>query len=123
MSAGLPGVALGGLFYLLSALLGPLVELRRASQGRSTPASRRLVARHFAFAAAMLAALDLAREVMALLGGRPGGIPVAGALVGLALLATVLLATKAVELVVAARARRRRARRRPVRVAPQGADA
>jgi hypothetical protein len=59
MSAGLPGLGLGGLFFILSALVAPFFELGRMARGRSSAASRRTVARQFAQAALMVAAVDL----------------------------------------------------------------
>jgi hypothetical protein len=59
MSAGLPGLGLGGLFFILSALAAPLVEGWRAMQGRSSAAARRQVGRQFAIAATMIATVDL----------------------------------------------------------------
>jgi len=130
MGPGQPGLALGGLFYLLLALLGPVVEIARALHGRSTAASRRLVARHFALAASMLVALDLMYRGVGLLFASPGGAPgAAGAeapsgglialpttplLLGLALLALVLTATKLADLGLRLSADLRRRRRRPI---------
>ena len=55
MSAGLPGLGLGGLFFVLSALVAPVVELRRSLQGRSSAAAWRQVGRQFAIAVVMVA--------------------------------------------------------------------
>jgi hypothetical protein len=44
MTAGLPGSGIGGLFYLLTALLMPLHELGMALKGASSPQRRRVVA-------------------------------------------------------------------------------
>ena len=141
MGPGQPGIALGGLFYLLLALLGPFVELARALRGRSTAASRRVVARHFALAATMLVALDLAYRAATLLfapsADAPAegpaapsaklpseglvALPVTPVLLGLALLATVLAAPSSPTsacgsalrraATAAGRSRRRRSRR------------
>jgi hypothetical protein len=59
MSAGLPGLGLGGLFFIVSALLAPLPELWRTLRGRSGVAAWRLVGRQFAQAVAMIVAIDL----------------------------------------------------------------
>lgn len=59
MSAGLPGLGLGGLFFILSALVAPVFELGRMARGRSSVAARRAVARQFAQAALMVVAIDL----------------------------------------------------------------
>lgn len=113
MGPGQPGIALGGLFYLLLALIGPVVEAVRATRGRSTAASRRLVARHFAIAASMVVALDLTYRAAALLSASPAApegvvaLPAAPLLVGLALLGLVLAVTKLAGLALrASRARR-----------------
>lgn len=59
MSAGLPGLGLGGLFFIFSALLAPLPELWKTLRGRSGVAAWRLVGRQFAQAVAMIVAVDL----------------------------------------------------------------
>lgn len=135
MGPGQPGIALGGLFYLLLALLGPVVEFARALRGRSTAASRRVVARHFALAGTMLVALDLTYRAAAVLfapsAEAPGGVPAAASakapseglialpvtpvLLGLALLAIVLAATKLADLGLRLSAASRHNRGRPIR--------
>jgi hypothetical protein len=57
MTAGLPGVGIGGLFYLISALLMPLVEVVRTLQGRSSRERWHVVGRQFAMAVFMVGAL------------------------------------------------------------------
>lgn len=130
MGPGQPGIALGGLFYRLLALFGPLVEITRALRGRSTAASRRLAARHFALAASMLIALDLTYRGVALMFASPGeapgaasaeasseglvALPITPVLMGLALLAIVLAATQLADLGLRLRAASRRGRRRPI---------
>ncbi len=59
MSAGLPGLGLGGLFFIFSALLAPFPELWRTLRGRSDLASWRAIGRQLAQALAMIAAIDL----------------------------------------------------------------
>jgi len=59
MSAGLPGLGLGGLFFIFSALLAPFPELWRALRGRSDLASWRTIGRQLAQALAMVASIDL----------------------------------------------------------------
>lgn len=59
MSAGLPGLGLGGLFFILSALVAPFFELARTVQGRSSRAAWAAVGRQFAIAVAMIVAVDL----------------------------------------------------------------
>jgi hypothetical protein len=85
MSAGMPGLGLGGLFFVLSALFAPLVELRRTAQGRSSVAAWRQVGRQFAIAATMVLI------VAPLVPWVPVGITAA-------LLAVVLLAAKGAQL-------------------------
>jgi len=38
MTAGLPGFGLGGVFFIISALLAPFVELIMTARGRSSRA-------------------------------------------------------------------------------------
>ena len=85
MSAGLPGVGLGGLFFVISALVAPLVELRRAARGESSAAAWRQVGRQFALAAAMVA-------VVAPL------VPLAAVGITLGLLVAVLAGAKSAQL-------------------------
>jgi hypothetical protein len=59
MSAGLPGFGLGGLFFILSALIAPAVESWRTIRGRSSAAARRQVGRQFAIAVTMIVTVDL----------------------------------------------------------------
>jgi len=59
MSAGLPGLGLGGLFFIFSALLAPFPELWRTLRGRSDLASWRAIGRQLAQALTMVAAIDL----------------------------------------------------------------
>ncbi len=57
MSAGLPGFGLGGLFFVLSALIAPAIELGRTARGQSSARAWRQVGRQFAIATAMVAAV------------------------------------------------------------------
>lgn len=59
MSAGLPGLGLGGLFFIVSALLAPVGQLWRTVRGRGRPGQWRLVWRQFFQAAAMVIGIDL----------------------------------------------------------------
>ncbi len=56
MNAGLPGVGIAGLFFVISALLMPVVELVRTVAGRSSAERWRGVAHDWLLAVAMLAA-------------------------------------------------------------------
>ncbi len=56
MNPGLPGIGIGGLFYILSALWMPLCEVSRRRRG--DPTGRwSLVARQFAIAVGVVAAM------------------------------------------------------------------
>jgi hypothetical protein len=118
VSAGLPGLGLGGLFFVLLALLAPFVELIRTTRGRSSVAAWWAVGRQFALALTMVAAVELTlRSLYALadatglaeplsdrsptvLALRPIGIT-------LGLLACVLAAAKAMQLIATIRTRGR----------------
>lgn len=56
MNAGLPGVGIAGLFFVLSALVVPFVELARTVTGRSSLERWRGVAHDWLLAVTMLAA-------------------------------------------------------------------
>lgn len=109
MSAGLPGLGLGGLFFVISALLAPLLELRRMAQGRSSAEAWRQVGRQFAMAASMIVAVDLALRGLlftasflgADIGARGGGLtvlPLAPIGITTALLVGILVAAKGLQL-------------------------
>jgi hypothetical protein len=103
MNAGLPGLGLGGLFFILTALLAPAIELARTIRGRSSAAAWATVGRQFAIAVAMIAAIELTLRValaLAAIGGvgQSGGgeqitvLPVAPLAITTVLL-TALIAT------------------------------
>jgi hypothetical protein len=75
MSAGLPGLGLGGLFFIVSALLAPFGQLWRTVRGRDLPGEWRVVGRQFAQAATMVIAIDLTLRLvyLALAGVGVGG--------------------------------------------------
>ena len=54
MTAGLPGAGIGGIFYVLAALLAPAWETVRALCDDGLPRQWRLVLRHFLLAALIL---------------------------------------------------------------------
>jgi hypothetical protein len=60
VSAGLPGLGLGGLFFIFSALLAPFRQLLRTFRGQSRAGDWAMIGRQFAQATAMVAAIDLA---------------------------------------------------------------
>jgi hypothetical protein len=118
VSAGLPGLGLGGLFFVLSALLAPFVELIRTMRGRSSIAAWRAVGRQFALALTMIAAVELTLRLLYALADATG---LAGPLsdrsptvlalrpigITLGLLACVLAAAKAMQLIATIRTRGR----------------
>ncbi len=120
MSAGLPGFGLGGVFFILCALVvAPAVEIVRTMRGRSSVAAWRVVSRQFAMALAMVVMIDLTLRATALLPGIPdSGVsqgltgpalePIA---ISVAALAVLLIAAK---LVAIALKPRRPLRRSPV---------
>jgi hypothetical protein len=59
VSAGLPGLGLGGLFFIISALLAPFGQLWRSLRGRGRAGEWRVVGRQFAQALTMVIAVDL----------------------------------------------------------------
>ena len=59
MNAGLPGVGIAGLFFVVSALVMPLVEVGRTVTGRSSLERWRGVAHDWLLAVTMLAAFVL----------------------------------------------------------------
>jgi hypothetical protein len=110
VSAGLPGLGLGGLFFILLALLAPFVELIRTTRGRSSVAAWRAVGRQFALALTMVAAVVLTLRLLYALADATGlartpsdRSPTALALlpigITLGLLACVLAAAKAMQLI------------------------
>jgi hypothetical protein len=114
MSAGLPGLGLGGLFFILSALLAPLPELWRLMHGRSSVAAWRAIGRQLGQATAMIAAIDLSLRIVYLgisvggLGKAPPvatgvALPLATVGVTTALMMAVLGAAKLAELTLRAR--------------------
>ncbi len=119
MNPGLPGLGIGGLFYILSALAMPVVALVRAARGAPAAAVRReLAARQCAIALGIIGCmtlafwgLDVALELHPVDGGagtelqrRWHSVRISALAVTAAVLASVLFAMHAVRLLV----RRRR---------------
>jgi hypothetical protein len=79
MFAGLPGMGVGTLFYVVIALWMPVHELGRTMKGESSIARWRIVAVQFSFAVGIIASITLASEVLAILLGSlsPGSVGVA----------------------------------------------
>jgi hypothetical protein len=109
MSAGLPGLGLGGLFFIASALLAPFLEIGRITLGRRREVDWPQVWRQFALALTMIFAVDLTlRAVYAFaqiagIGNTPRidvitVIPLIPVGITACLLAAVLLSAKAVDL-------------------------
>ena len=59
MTVGLPGTGIGGVFYLLSALLMPFTEIVKTLRGKSSLADWRLVIKQLSLGLAILAAMWL----------------------------------------------------------------
>lgn len=117
MSAGIPGLGLGGVFFVISALLSPVLELHRTARGRSSAAAWRQVGRQFAIAVAMVIAVECALRLL-LLGGSllgadtapasPGVtvVPLAPFAITVALLGLLLVSVKGLQLFIRITSRR-----------------
>lgn len=126
MSAGLPGLGLGGLFFIVSALLAPLIEAVRIVRGRSSRERRRQVGRQFLLAVAMLVAIDLTLRAVLLAGFLVGAmeapelgviaLPLAPIGITTGLLVLVVSGAKLAELALRPRHRRAAARARRARI-------
>lgn len=126
MSAGLPGLGLGGLFFIVSALLAPLIEAVRIVRGRSSRERRRQVGRQFLLAVAMLVAIDLTLRAVLLAGFLVGAmeapelgviaLPLAPIGITTGLLVLVVSGAKLAELALRPRHRRTAARARRARI-------
>lgn len=64
MNVGLPGTGIGGLFYVLTAFLMPLIELGRTLRGRSSLQRWQRVATQTGLAVGILAGLWLTARVL-----------------------------------------------------------
>ncbi len=67
MFAGLPGIGVGTLFYVLTALWMPFRELRAVVRGESSLARWRLIATQVCFAVSIVASIAIADRVLTLL--------------------------------------------------------
>jgi hypothetical protein len=65
MNIGLPGTGIGGLFYLITALMMPLFELRLTLMGRSNLRRWRMVGLQWVIAAAILVSIWGTFELLA----------------------------------------------------------
>ncbi len=75
MTAGLPGVGLSGVFFIVSALLMLPLEIARAMRGRSSLTRWLRVLRHLAVAVAMILCLELAYAAVRLALDRVHALP------------------------------------------------
>ena len=66
MNAGLPGIGISGVFYILSALVMPVAESVRVIRGRPRRSSWSGVLTHWAIAVAMIAAIYGAGRLLTL---------------------------------------------------------
>jgi ABC-type transport system involved in cytochrome c biogenesis permease subunit len=105
MSAGLPGCGLGGLFFVICALLAPVRELVRTVQGCSSAAQWAETMRQFGLALAMVVAFGLTWRA---LGGDVLYLRTVAITTGV--LVAVLAAAKVLDLAASLSRRRRRAR-------------
>src|SRR5215213_610024 len=64
MFAGLPGIGVGTLFYVITALWMPIPECVRLIKGTSSRARWRLIATQFCFALSIIASIAIAERVM-----------------------------------------------------------
>jgi hypothetical protein len=67
VTVGIPGSGIGGLFYLLSALLIPVRELARRVRGHPGTVPTRFVLRHAGLVAGIVAGLWLTGRLLALI--------------------------------------------------------
>ena len=117
MNAGLPGVGIAGLFFVVSALVMPFVELVRTVAGRSSAERWRGVAHDWLLAVAMLAAFVAMGWAFAEKVPEPirnelrGGVPtrISAMVATVVILAALLVATQVPRLVRATVRRQRHA--------------
>lgn len=124
MSPGMPGAGIGGIFYLLSAVLMPFRELYRTARGRSSRARWLGVARQTGIALTIIGSIWATGWVLGLLlmdpatgGGReghggPAEVAHATTVLGVGPLVAALLALGSVLLLVEAAGILRRGLRR-----------
>lgn len=103
MTAGLPGFGLGGVFFIISALVAPFGELLMTARGRSSRARWASVVRQFLMAVGMIAAIGVVLGLVGLvIGAGPVAFLSSFSLVPLgattALLGFVVAATKLVQI-------------------------
>lgn len=128
MFAGLPGIGIGTLFYVLMAVCMPFVELVKVVQGTSSVARWKRIVRQFFHAIAIVLSIVLAERVLLYLVGQTGpeslnparllhrelsthapqSILAAPMTASLLILGGVLMIVEVLRLISAARARRAR---------------
>jgi hypothetical protein len=64
MFAGLPGIGVGTLFYIVMALAMPIVEIRHVLHGTSSLARWRQIARQWCFAFSIIASIVIGERVL-----------------------------------------------------------
>lgn len=99
-NAGLPGTGLGGLFYVLLALVMPVAELYRTARGRGSRERWHQAATQFALACGIVASVAGTAAAYLTLVGAPSPFGLQGPALVLApvVLAALLLATLVVTL-------------------------
>lgn len=112
MSAGLPGVGLSGVFFIVSALIMLPLEIARTVRGKSSLKRWSAVLRHLAMAIAMVVALELAYagvwlavEHLGVSAHKAHTLPLLPVLATLGLVGCLVLAAKAAQLLARRRAR------------------
>ncbi|MCM8814169.1 MAG: hypothetical protein NC924_09615 [Candidatus Omnitrophica bacterium] len=65
MTAGLPGIGIGGIFYLLCAFLMPLIALAKTLAGRGTRAMWRAAGAQFCHASGIMAGFWITGKILA----------------------------------------------------------
>jgi hypothetical protein len=64
MFAGLPGIGVGTLFYIVMTLCMPVIEIRRVVQGTSSLARWQQIIRQWCFSAAIILSIMVAERVL-----------------------------------------------------------
>jgi hypothetical protein len=101
MTAGLPATGVGGLFYLLAALLLPVRLLWRRAHGRSERGNVMLAIRQFAMSLSMIAAVWLTGALLGLWSSRlPTVVTVAPIVLTFGMLAVILAVVEIGRLVI-----------------------
>lgn len=91
MTAGVPGIGIGGLFFVVCALWMPIVEISRWSRGQGDPKALRLALRLASIALGVLIWLIGAGWLLLLLPGGASALLTVTGLVGTTLLLGLLL--------------------------------